>query len=185
MATKIVYFSNAGIAATGLTLTWEYLKLVSDGTSYGSPPAFTEIGGGWYKFDINPTEKLVGVIDGSATLTIDSERYQPVYFDLYDYLWEVLVSPVYDEDTDSLKFIVFLLQNGKVALTPLTNCDVQVYDSSHTLLFTVTSASFTNGVCVLTKSTPGLVANTMYYAKGLITYDGVIHSSLDTFISLE
>lgn len=185
MATKLVYFANAGVPATGLTLTWEYLLIASTGGAYGSSPAFTEVGGGWYKFDINPTEKLVGVIDGSATLTVNSERYQPVYFDIYDYLWEVLITPQYDEDSDSMKFIVFLLQNGKLATTPLTNCDVEVYDDAHALLFTVNSTSFTGGVCILTKSAPGLSSNESYYAKGYVTYDGVEHVSIDTFISLE
>ncbi len=185
MATKIVYFSNGGVAATGLILSWVAIKKVSDGSAFTPQPAFTEIGNGWYKFDINPTEKLVGSIDGSATLTVNSERYQPVYFDVYDYLWEVLVTPVYDEDTDSLKFLVFILQNGAMVTTLLTNCDVNIYDSSHALLFTINSTSFTNGVCILTKSTPGLTANTAYYVQAAVTYDGVIHNSTDTFISLE
>lgn len=84
MATYKVYFAEAGVATTGLTVTWEYLKKVSDGTDEGSPPAFTEIGGGWYKYSYSPTEDMVGVIDGSATITSDSDRYVPVDFTASD-----------------------------------------------------------------------------------------------------
>lgn len=73
-----VYFSNAGVPTTGLSLTWEYLKQVSDGSDDGSPPSFTEVGGGWYKFTYSTATDLVGVIDGSETLT-NTDRYVPVY----------------------------------------------------------------------------------------------------------
>ncbi len=85
---KKVYFSNSGVPATGLTLTWNNLKKVSDGTNFAQP-GFVEIGGGWYKFTISPTEPLTGVIDGSATLTSAPERYVPVYIDQNDYLYEL------------------------------------------------------------------------------------------------
>ena len=185
MPTKLVYFSNSGVAATGLTLTWEYLLKVADGTAFTPQPAFTEVGGGWYKFSIAPTESLVGVVDGSATLTISAERYQPVYFDIYDYLYEVLLDPVYDEDSDALTFFAFLLQNGKRITASLTNCSISVYNSAHVLQFTISAVSNTNGVFVLSKSTPGLVKNTGYYAVATITCDGVDHPSIDTYISLE
>lgn len=81
MATYTVYFADAGVAKTGLTLTWEYLKQTDGGGDEGSPPAFTEVGGGWYRFTYSPTENMVGVIDGSATLTSDADRYVPCDFD--------------------------------------------------------------------------------------------------------
>lgn len=81
-----VYFSIAGIPATGLTPTWESLLTATNATDKsGSAPAITEIGSGMYSFDINyevapwdvATEELVGVIDGGATLA-DVDRYKPV-----------------------------------------------------------------------------------------------------------
>lgn len=185
MPTKLVYFSDVGVPKTGLSLTWEYLLKQSDGSAFIPQPSFIEIGGGWYSFDISPTEMIVGVIDGSATLTADTERYIPVYFDIYDYLYEVLLTPVYDENSDSLTFLAFLLQNGKRITADLTNCSISVYDSVHTLLFTITSSSNTNGVFVISKSSPGLTANAAYYAIATITCDGVDHVSTDSYISLE
>jgi len=72
--TYLVYFADSGVPETGLTLTWEYLLTVSAGGNYTPQPAFVEIGGGWYKFVLTPTEAVVGVIDGSATLG-DADRY--------------------------------------------------------------------------------------------------------------
>lgn len=185
MATREVYFSKDGVPQTGLGLTWEYLLKVSDGSAFTPQPTFTEIGGGWYKFDINPTEKLVGVIDGSVTLTSAVERYIPVYFDVFDYLYEMFVSPVYDEDNDSLIVAAFLLKNGEVMKTLLTNCDVRVYDKTGTLLFTMNTTSFVQGMAILTKSVPGLIKNQVYYCAVEITYDGEVHTSADSFITLE
>lgn len=75
--TYVAYFANAGVPETGLSLTWESLKNVSDGSDF-SQPSFTEVGGGWYKFTVTGDEELVGVIDGSVTLA-DADRYVPVY----------------------------------------------------------------------------------------------------------
>lgn len=185
MANREIYFSNAGVPATGLTLTWESLKKVNDGTDFTPQPTFTEIGGGWYKFDINPTERLVGVIDGSASLVIENERYMPVYFDKYDYLYDCVVTPVYDEDTDSLIFMAFMLRNGQRWTSTLTNCEIKVYDKSGTLKFTISSTSETNGVFVITKSSPELIKNEIYYAIATITSEGIAYESTDTYIAIE
>ena len=81
-----VYFSDVGIAKTGLAPAWEYLKTAQNATDKsGSAPSITEIGGGWYKFNITlgtapwdvTTEDLVGVIDGGSSLS-DVDRYKPV-----------------------------------------------------------------------------------------------------------
>lgn len=184
MPNKKVYISDNGNPATGLTLTWEYLLKVSDGIAFTPQPTFTEIGGGWYKFDIAVSEDVVGVIDASASIAIDSERYVPIYVSKHDFLYDVLVMPVYDEDTDSLKFFVFMLENGQVVSTA-TACTITVYDSAHVEQFSVNSSSITNGVFVLSKSTPGLVKNSGYYCVAVITYGGVTYTSLDTYISIE
>lgn len=185
MATRQVYFSDNGTPKTGLTLTWEALKKVSDGSDFTPLPTFTEIAEGWYKFDINPTEALVGVIDGSATLGNASDRFVPVFFDQFDFLFESKATPVFDEDTDSITFMAFLLQNGKILTTLLTACEIKVFDQAHTLLFTISSGANTNGVFVITKSTPGLTKNKNFYTIIKITHDGTDHETTDSFIALE
>lgn len=93
-----LYVSNAGVPETGLVagndIAWESLDTAENGTDKsGSAPSFTEIGGGWYAFDITfgtapwdvTTEDLVGVIDcdtdGDAGLA-DGDRYKPVCISL-------------------------------------------------------------------------------------------------------
>jgi len=81
-----VYFSDGGTPKTGLTPTWESLLTAEDGTDKsGSAPTISEIGGGWYGFEVIygvapwnvATEDLVGVIDGGSALA-DADRYKPV-----------------------------------------------------------------------------------------------------------
>ena len=81
-----VYFSNAGVAETGLTPDWEYLITAENGTDKsGSAPAIGETGGGWYNFDVTlgtapwdvATEDLLGVVDGGAALA-NADRYKPI-----------------------------------------------------------------------------------------------------------
>jgi hypothetical protein len=89
-----VYVSNAGIPETGLVagsdIVWESLVTAENGTDKsGSAPSITELGGGWYMFEIifgtAPwdvlTEDLVGVIDcdtdGDAGLA-NADRYKPI-----------------------------------------------------------------------------------------------------------
>lgn len=90
------YVSNAGVPETGLVagndIAWESLCTAENGTSK-TGPSLSEIGGGWYSFDItfgqSPwdilTEDLVGVIDcdtdGDAGL-VDIDRYKPVTISL-------------------------------------------------------------------------------------------------------
>ena len=184
MATREVFFADAGVPTTGLTLTWESLKKVSDGTDFTPQPTFTEIGGGWYKFDIAPDERLVGVIDGGVTLN-DTDRYVPVFFDKYDFLFEVLVTPVYDEDADLMTFVIFLTKNGQRQTADLGECTLNVYTSAGVLKFTLSTSTETDGVFVLTKSTPALDDNEIYYAVATVEFESVVYDSTDTFISLE
>ena len=85
-----VYFSEGGVPKTGLTPSWESLLTAENGTDKsGAAPSIVEVGGGWYKFDIQfgtapwevITEDLLGVIDGGAAL-LDAERYKPVTISL-------------------------------------------------------------------------------------------------------
>lgn len=83
---QLVYFGDSATNAprTGLTLTWVSLLKVSDGTAFTPQPVFTEVGAGFYKFDI-PAENVCGSIDGGAALpTVDR------------YIRDILIGP---EDT--------------------------------------------------------------------------------------
>jgi len=79
MATYSVYFSNAGVPATGLTLVWNYLKIEAPNNPVTPQPTFTDLGGGFYRFTASPpsSEVWIGVIDGSVTLA-NADRYVPV-----------------------------------------------------------------------------------------------------------
>ncbi len=70
-----LYFSNSGTPRTGLAPTWMVFLKVSDGSAYTPQPAITEIGGGFYKFSITPTEDVVGTIDGGNVLSAAVDRY--------------------------------------------------------------------------------------------------------------
>jgi len=79
------YFSDAGVAATGLTPVFIALETATNQTDkMASKPSFTELGNGWYRFTVTlgtapwdvVGEDLVGLIDGGATL-VDSDRYKP------------------------------------------------------------------------------------------------------------
>ncbi len=71
----VVYFSNAGAPAANLHPTIILYKKVADGTDMVSPPAVTEIGGGFYKFTATPNEALVVQVDGGNTLA-GADRYK-------------------------------------------------------------------------------------------------------------
>lgn len=99
------YFSDGGVAATGLTLTWESL-VTAVGKVAKTGPAFTEIGGGWYSYTITlgsapwdvTAEDLVGEIDGGAAL-VDSDRYKPVLITKRELALNSIMSNITDETT--------------------------------------------------------------------------------------
>ena len=64
----VVYFADAGAPKTGLSPSITIYKKVSDGSDVASPPAVSEIGGGFYKFTATPAEALVVRVDGGASL---------------------------------------------------------------------------------------------------------------------
>jgi hypothetical protein len=71
----VIYFSNAGAPATGLTPGVITYKKVSDSSDVASPPAISEIGGGGYKFTVTPAEALFVVVDGGSGLE-NADRYK-------------------------------------------------------------------------------------------------------------
>ena len=78
-----------------------------------------------------------------------------------------------------------MLEDGVIKTANLTSMTVNIYDTSHTSQFTITTTSFTNGVAILTKNTPDLDNNTQYYVAGsLVTVTGTITGTA-TFVVLE
>jgi len=71
----VIFFSNAGVPATGLTPTIDVYKKVSDATDVTPAPTVSEIGGGFYKFTVTPAEALVVRMDGGGSLS-DAEKYK-------------------------------------------------------------------------------------------------------------
>jgi len=185
MPNKPIYFKNYGSPATGLSPDWLYLKKVDNGSDFTPQPAFSEVGGGWYRFNVALTNNLVGVVDGGASLNVSSERYREVYLDKEQYNYEVIVIPVYDENSDVLTIIAMMHKNGKLVTEDLTDCTIIVYDSTGSSLFTLNTTTFANGVAVVTKSVPSLTENQVYYCVATITCDSELHTSADTFVGLE
>ncbi|MDO9533638.1 MAG: hypothetical protein Q7O12_16130 [Deltaproteobacteria bacterium] len=71
----VVFFSTAGVPATGLTPTIGVYKKVSDGTDVTPAPTISELGGGFYKFTATPAEALVVRMNGGGSLS-DAEKYK-------------------------------------------------------------------------------------------------------------
>lgn len=185
--TRTIYVANAGVPATGLTLTWESLKAVSDGGDITPQPTFTEVGGGFYKFTsaVEIGEQWCGVVDASATIDEPSERYLPILLGDSDLEKNTTVfcTPVYDETSDTVTFFVFMLRNGQVV--GADDAEVVVYDSAHVEMFTVSGSSSTNGVFVLAKNTPEFESGEGYYCVGTVTVNSVDFVSVETMLVLD
>ncbi len=84
-----IYITESGSPKTGLTPTWEYFYAIDGTDKSGSAPSLSEIGGGWYKFEVTygtspfDVAELVGVIDAGSSLS-NYERYLPVIITLRD-----------------------------------------------------------------------------------------------------
>jgi hypothetical protein len=78
-----VYFSNLGAPATGLSPAIDTYKKVSDGSNVASPPAVSEIGGGFYKFTASPAEALVVRLNGGGSLA-DADKYKVMQITPHD-----------------------------------------------------------------------------------------------------
>jgi hypothetical protein len=111
-----IHFDKAGLSQTGLTPTWKsLLTAVESGTDKsGSAPTISEIGGGFYTFDIEHeiapwddiTKDLVGEIDGGSSL-VGRDRYKLIVITLrglalarlaHERAWAAGVERVYGVD---------------------------------------------------------------------------------------
>jgi hypothetical protein len=143
-----VYFSNAGTPVTTLTPTWETLNTAGSTNlnklditePYDSDPAFNNIGGGWYSFDITygvapwdvTTEDLVGVIDGGVTMTDPVDRYKPVVISLRGLaLARIAHAGVQDKATGD----VTIYKTNGVVTSPADNKELvlNMHDSGSTI----------------------------------------------------
>jgi hypothetical protein len=97
----VIYFSDAGAPATGLTPSIITYKKVADGSDVASPPAVSAIGGGGYKFTATPAEALFVVVDGGASLA-DADRYKVMQITPNDADLDAPVSAV-DTVVDAIK----------------------------------------------------------------------------------
>lgn len=168
---RLVYFSNAGVPATGLTPTFSDYLDVSDGSSK-TAPSITEVGLGWYKFSDNIADfdHVVAVIDGGATLA-DADRYKQVELKQGELPtdFQVDTGMVYDENTDSLIFITSLTLKGNKVSSGMSSMTLNVYNISNTLIMTVTDNTLENGNGIFVISEPTIANNAIYYAQAVIT----------------
>jgi hypothetical protein len=79
----VVYFSNAGGPATGLSPSIGVYKKVADGTDVTPAPTVSEIGGGFYKFSAAPAEALVVRMNGGGSLG-DADKYKVLQITPHD-----------------------------------------------------------------------------------------------------
>jgi hypothetical protein len=79
----VVFFSNAGAPATGLTPTIGVYKKVSDGTDVTPAPTVSEIGGGFYKFTAAAAEALVVRMNGGGSLA-EADKYKVMQITPHD-----------------------------------------------------------------------------------------------------
>ena len=79
----VVFFSSAGVPATGLSPTIGVYKKVSDGTDVTPAPTVAEVGGGFYKFTAAPAEALVVRMNGGGSLG-DADKYKVMQITPHD-----------------------------------------------------------------------------------------------------
>jgi len=186
---QTVYFESAGVPSTGLAPTWNSLYDVSDGSAY-TQPAISEIGGGWYKYTLDPADfvHVAGVVDGGAALA-NADRYK-VQEVRYSSLSQkehkdIVVVPVYDEDTATITFTAFMLVNGERVTTGLTSITLVGYDEDHVQQFSESASSFTNGVAILSTNDPTITKNKGYYIQATVVTDLGTYVGLVSYLALE
>ncbi len=101
-----IYITESGIPKTGLTPTWNSLFSIDGVDKSADAPTISEVGSGWYKFELSygtspfDVAELVGVIDAGSSLS-GYERYIPVTITLRDYaLYHLTNKAVWDEGSN-------------------------------------------------------------------------------------
>lgn len=185
---RLVYFSNAGVPATGLLPTFtQYINV--DTLVGATAPAITEIGGGWYKYPdtITDFDHIVGIIDGTATLA-DADRYKSVELNQGDLNCGITVevSQVYNEETDTLTLLVNAEQEGQLLQSGMTQMDIDIYDTTNTIIMTGSDSTLENGVGTFTLSVPTIEKNQIYYILAQVTLNnGAIATGMTSYMVIE
>ncbi len=130
-----VYIADGAGPRTGLSPAWEYLLALDGADKSGAAPAISEIGGGWYKFELTyetapwDVAELVGLIDAGSEI-LDAQRYIPISISLRDLGFAFLTNKrqqtiasglieVLDDDGATVLFELTPTQaGGKEILTP-------------------------------------------------------------------
>ena len=128
----VVFFSNAGAPATGLTPTIGVYKKVSDATDVTPAPTVSEIGGGFYKFSASPAEALVVRMNGGGSLS-DADKYKVMQITPHDADLDAQVS------TRGSQANLTAVQAAVAALNDLTVGEILGGDLSDNLSFPANS----------------------------------------------
>lgn len=91
----VIYYSDGGAPKEALSPTIDIFLKVSDGTSAGTPPAVSEVSGGFYKFDYTATEDTCIRVDSEVTTMSDLDRYIAFVATPYD----TSMATMYDVET--------------------------------------------------------------------------------------
>lgn len=191
MRYKTIYIEDSTGPLGSLSPTWRYLKNVKTNTDYSPAPSISGVGGtGWYKFQfsLQPFDHLIGIIDAGVSVPM-AYRYKEIELKWEDFLKDenptINIGQVYDEDTDSLTFCTSLHICGYL-LDNVVSCQIYVYDDNHVEKINIQSATQSNGVFLMTMSSPDLVKNKLYYTRTkIVTLNGETYWSSSSFFALE
>lgn len=186
-----VQFDSDGIELTGLTPSIVMLKKLSNSVNI-TPSAVSEVDNGFYRYSFDASDGViyVGKADGGVSIT-NPNRFKYIREDISAVTEEnlqtneIFIMPVFDQDADTVTFFVYLHRNGQIITADITNVTVEMFDSSHSSQFSINSASNTNGVTILAKATPGIVAGDADYIKVDMVVDGTTYTSIELFKVLE
>ena len=185
--TRVIFVTSLGLPVEELSPVFTSLQLVSDNSDVTPLPTIAEIGGGFYKFDVDVPlgEVWAGVIDVGDTVAVTS-RYIPVVIGTAetDIDIEVYVTPVYDSDSDTIVFCTYMNVKGRIYSSP-DSVSISVYDLTHTLLFTVTGTTDVGGVFVVSKVSPAVSEGEGYYVTSTITVGSLEYKSVEAMYVLQ
>jgi hypothetical protein len=178
----VVFFSNAGAPATGLSPTIGVYKKVSDGTDVTPAPAVAEIGGGFYKFTASPAEALVVRMNGGGSLA-DADKYKVMQITPHDADLDALVSTRAPEAGGNVAAIKVKTDN--LPSDPASN--TQVNTRLATSGYTTPDNAGIAGIKVKTDnlpSDPAIEGNVQgHVADALAAYDPPTKAELDAAVS--
>jgi hypothetical protein len=118
-----VYIADCSGPTSGLTPSWDHLYSTDGTDKSGDAPTISEIGGGWYKFELTYGQtpwnvaELVGVIDAGDEV-LDAQRHVPICVSLRDLGFAFLTNT--RRQTIATGLIEILEDDGSTVLMRLT-----------------------------------------------------------------